>query len=166
MLQKLWFRPKQLGFNDYLLLLTLCIAVFYVNFNTTAVTNIISAIQTELNLSSVGSQWIINIYLLTAASLIIIGGQLGDMFGRRVLFLIGIFSFWSAAVLISVATHIEALLIGRCLQGIGAALVTPGALAIVKVHVHEDNHHSAVGMITASMGLGYALGPSLGGFLN
>ena len=165
MFQNLWFRPKHLGFNDYLLLLTLCIAVFYVNFNTTAVANAVSAIQTEIGLSNGGAQWVINIYLLTAASLIIICGQLGDMFGRRVLFLIGILSFWLAAILIAVATTAKLLLIGRCLQGIGAALVTPGALAIVKIHIDEHHHHSAVGLLTAAMGLGYAVGPSLGGFL-
>ncbi len=165
MFQNMWFRPKHLGFNDYLLILTLCIAVFYVNFNTTAVANSLSAIQTELGLSNAGSQWVINIYLLTAASLIIIGGQLGDMFGRRVLFLIGILSFWLAAILISFAGTAELVFVGRCLQGIGAALVTPGALAIIKVHIDETHHHSAIGILTAAMGLGYAAGPSLGGFL-
>lgn len=166
MLRKFLSRYSDFSLNDCLLLTILCAAVFYANFNMTAVTNALSAIEAQLNLSNTASQWAINIYLLSAASLIIIGGQLGDMFGRRVLFLIGILSFWLAASVIALATSAELFLVGRCLQGIGAALVTPGALAIVKVHIPEHRHNTAISAITAAMGLGYALGPSVGGFLS
>ncbi len=152
-------------FSSWLLLIIISLAVFCVNFNTTAVTNAMSSIQNQLNLSASAAQWTINIYLLTAASLIIIGGQLGDMYGRRHLFLFGIFAFWIAATVIAISTSAVGLLIGRLLQGIGAALVTPSALAIVKVHFPEEHQDLAISAITGAMGLGYALGPSLGGFL-
>ncbi len=165
MLRKLFSRPKDMGLNDYLILVTLCLSVFYVNFNTTAVANAVAAIQSQLNLSPSNAQWTLNLYLLVAASLIIVGGRLGDLLGRRILFMLGICSFWLALIIISFASSTTVLLLGRALQGIGAALVTPGALAIAKTYLDEQHQTMGISAVTAAMGLGYAVGPSLGGYL-
>ncbi|MFI6761641.1 MFS transporter [Micromonospora sp. NPDC050417] len=110
-------------------------------------------------------QWTVNGYTLSLASLILLGGSLGDRFGRRRIFVVGVVWFAIASLLCGLAPN-EGILVGaRVLQGIGGALLTPGALAILGASFHPDDRAKAIGAWSGLGGIAGALGPFLGGWL-
>jgi EmrB/QacA subfamily drug resistance transporter len=123
------------------------------------------AIGRDLNASTSSLQWIINGYLLTLASLILLGGSLGDRFGRRRVFVIGAAMFAGASLLCSLAPTVEWLIAARFVQGIGGALLTPGSLAIIEASMRPADRPRAIGAWSGLTGVAAALGPLLGGFL-
>ena len=116
----------------------------------------------EFNASFGALQWVQNGYLLPLASLILLGGSLGDRLGRRRVFLIGVAWFAGASLLCAVAPNIEILIAARALQGVGGALLTPGSLAIVSASFAPDDRAAAVG---AWSGLGGIASPIVFGHL-
>ena len=110
-------------------------------------------------------QWVLTGYLLALASLILLGGALGDRFGRRRVFVIGTAWFAVSSILCGVAPNIETLVIARVLQGIGGALLTPGSLAILQASFRERDRAAAVGAWSGLGGIAGAIGPFLGGVL-
>jgi EmrB/QacA subfamily drug resistance transporter len=110
-------------------------------------------------------QWVLNGYLLSLASLILLGGALGDRFGRRKVFVIGTLWFATASLLCAVAPNIHVLVVARVLQGIGGALLTPGSLAILQASFSERDRAAAVGAWSGLGGVAGALGPFVGGGL-
>ncbi len=112
-----------------------------------------------------GLQWVLTGYLLALASLILLGGALGDRFGRRRVFVIGTVWFAAASLLCGAAPNIEVLVFARVLQGVGAALLTPGSLAILQASFHEDDRAAAVGAWSGLGGVAGAIGPFVGGWL-
>ena len=110
-------------------------------------------------------QWVLTGYLVTLASLILLGGALGDRYGRRRIFLIGTVWFAVASVLCAAAPQVGALIVARVLQGVGAALLTPGSLAILQAGFAKDDRPRAVGAWSALGGVAGALGPFVGGWL-
>ncbi|WP_098959152.1 MFS transporter [Pseudonocardia sp. N23] len=112
-----------------------------------------------------GLQWTVNAYTLTLASLILLGGSLGDRFGRRRVFLIGAVWFALASLMCGLAPNIETLIAARALQGIGGALLTPGSLAIISASFHGRDRGAAVGAWSGLGGIAGAVGPFLGGWL-
>lgn len=110
-------------------------------------------------------QWVVNAYMLTLASLILVGGSLGDRLGRRRIFLLGIAWFGAASILCGLAQSTEQLIIARGLQGIGGALLTPGSLALIQSLIAEEDRARAIGIWSAWSGVAGAAGPLLGGVL-
>lgn len=110
-------------------------------------------------------QWVQTSYLLTLASLILLGGSLGDRYGRRRIFLLGTVWFASASLLCAVAPNVETLIVARALQGVGGALLTPGSLAIISATFDVRDRAAAVGAWSGLSGVSTALGPLLGGWL-
>jgi len=110
-------------------------------------------------------QWILNGYLLTLASLILLGGSLGDRYGRRRIFVIGVGLFTLASVLCAAAPDAETLIGARLLQGIGGALLTPGSLAIIEASFRPGDRARAIGAWSGLGGVATAFGPLLGGWL-
>jgi EmrB/QacA subfamily drug resistance transporter len=110
-------------------------------------------------------QWTVNAYMLTLAGLILLGGSLGDRFGRRRVFLLGVVWFSAASLLCGLAPDTGTLLAARALQGVGGALLTPGSLALIEASFHPDDRPRAVGLWSGFGGIGAALGPFLGGWL-
>jgi len=119
----------------------------------------------EFNASFGALQWVQNGYLLPLASLILLGGSLGDRLGRRRVFLIGVAWFAGASLLCAVAPNIEILIAARALQGVGGALLTPGSLAIISASFAPDDRAAAVGAWSGLGGVATAIGPFLGGWL-
>ena len=119
----------------------------------------------ELGAGVDGLQWTISGYLLTLASLILLGGSLGDRFGRRRLFVIGVIWFATASLLCGVAPNLQLLVAARVLQGIGGAMLTPGSLAILQASFHPDDRAQASGAWSGFGGIATAIGPFLGGWL-
>ena len=110
-------------------------------------------------------QWVQTGYLLPLASLILLGGALGDRYGRRRVYLIGVAWFASASLLCAIAPNIEVLIAARGLQGIGGALLTPGSLAIISATFAAEDRAAAVGAWSGLGGVATAIGPFLGGWL-
>jgi EmrB/QacA subfamily drug resistance transporter len=119
----------------------------------------------DLDASTSQLQWMLNGYLLTLASLILIGGSLGDRIGRRRIFVIGTAWFTVASLLCAIAPSAEALIFARLLQGIGGALLTPGSLAMIEASFRRADRARAIGAWSGLTGVGAALGPLLGGYL-
>ncbi|TMR92987.1 MFS transporter [Nonomuraea basaltis] len=119
----------------------------------------------ELDADMAGLQWTINAYTLTLAGLILLGGSLGDRYGRRAVFLIGTVWFAVASALCGLAPNIEFLIGARALQGIGGALLTPGSLAIIQASFVRGDRPRAVGAWSGLGGVAAAIGPLLGGGL-
>ena len=133
--------------------------------DATVVNVALPTIGIDLGASIGGLQWIVNGYTLTLASLILIGGSLGDRFGRRRIFLIGVAWFAAASLLCALAPTAEALVVARGLQGVGGALLTPGSLAILQASFAPDDRARAVGAWSGLSGIAAAIGPFLGGWL-
>ena len=110
-------------------------------------------------------QWILNGYLLTLASLILLGGSLGDRYGRRRIFVLGVAWFTVASLLCAIAPTSAALVVSRMLQGVGGALLTPGSLAMIESSFRATDRARAIGAWSGLAGVTTALGPLLGGYL-
>ncbi|MFD9333335.1 MFS transporter [Streptomyces sp. NPDC060028] len=110
-------------------------------------------------------QWTVNAYLLTLAGLILVGGALGDRFGRRRIFVLGAVWFAVGSLLCGIAPNAGVLVASRALQGIGGAMLTPGSLALIQGSIHPDDRGRAVGLWSGLGGVGAAVGPFLGGWL-
>lgn len=110
-------------------------------------------------------QWVLNAYTLTLASLILLGGSLGDRLGRRRVFLFGTVWFAVASLACALAPNVETLIAARAIQGIGGALMMPGSLAIISASFAEGDRARAVGAWSGLTGVSTALGPLLGGWL-
>ncbi|MBA2240670.1 MAG: DHA2 family efflux MFS transporter permease subunit [Solirubrobacterales bacterium] len=122
-------------------------------------------IGADLGADTAGLQWVLNGYLLTLASLILLGGSLGDRLGRRLVFNVGVAWFTAASVLCAVAPSVEVLVAARVLQGIGGALLTPGSLAIIEATFRKQDRAAAIGAWSGLGGVAAAVGPLLGGYL-
>lgn len=119
----------------------------------------------DLDASLAGLQWISNSYLLALASLILIGGALGDRFGRRRIFLIGVVWFAGSSLLCGFAQNATQLVVARLLQGVGAALLTPGSLSLIQSSFRRVDRSAAIGAWAGIGGIAAAIGPLLGGWL-
>jgi EmrB/QacA subfamily drug resistance transporter len=112
-----------------------------------------------------GLTWTINAYTLTLAALILLGGSLGDRFGRKRVFVVGAVWFAVASLLCGLSPNIETLIGARALQGIGGALLTPGSLAILQASFRPEDRARAIGAWSGLAGIAGAAGPFLGGYL-
>ncbi|GGY43337.1 MFS transporter [Streptomyces omiyaensis] len=110
-------------------------------------------------------QWTVNAYMLTLAGLILLGGSLGDRYGRRRVFVVGVVWFALASLLCGLAPNAGVLIAARALQGVGGALLTPGSLALIQASFHPDDRARAVGLWSGFGGVGAAIGPFVGGWL-
>jgi EmrB/QacA subfamily drug resistance transporter len=119
----------------------------------------------ELGATTAGLQWTVNGYALTLAAFVLLGGALGDAFGRRRIFLLGVLWFTAASVLCGLAQSIELLVAARLLQGAGGALLTPGSLALLQASFHPDDRGKAIGLWSGLAGVSTAIGPFVGGWL-
>ncbi|HKJ35749.1 MAG TPA: MFS transporter [Solirubrobacterales bacterium] len=131
----------------------------------TVVNVALPSIAADLDADVAGLQWTINGYLLTLAALILIGGSLGDRYGRRKVFVVGVIWFTLASALCALAPNVEVLVVARVLQGVGGALLTPGSLAIIEATFHPSDRARAIGAWSALGGIAGAIGPLLGGWL-
>ena len=133
--------------------------------DATVVNIALPEIGRDLDASTSSLQWISNGYLLTLASLILLGGSLGDRLGRRKIFSLGVALFTAASLLCAIAPSDELLIVARMLQGIGGALLTPGSLAMIEASFRPDDRARAIGAWSGLAGVSTALGPLLGGYL-
>ena len=131
----------------------------------TVVNVALKSIGEDLDASLSQLQWITNGYLLSLASLILLGGSLGDRFGRRRVFVIGTIWFAAASLLCGLAPNPEVLIAARVLQGVGGALLTPGSLAMIEGAFVKEDRAPAIGAWSGLTGIAGAIGPFVGGGL-
>lgn len=136
-----------------------------VSLDATVVNVALPRLGADLDADFAGLQWVLNGYTLTLASLILVGGALGDRFGRRRVFAIGVIWFAAASLLCGLAPNVTTLVVARMLQGIGGALLTPGSLAIIQASFHPDDRARAIGAWSGLGGVTTAIGPFFGGYL-
>jgi EmrB/QacA subfamily drug resistance transporter len=133
--------------------------------DSTVVNVALPAIADGLDAGLAGQQWVVEAYMLTLVSLLLVGGSLGDQFGRRRVFVIGLIAFGATSILCAVAPTVELLIAARALQGIAGALLVPGSLAIVAASFSGAERGKAVGTWTAWTGIATVIGPAGGGAL-
>ncbi|MCZ2850220.1 MFS transporter [Modestobacter sp. VKM Ac-2978] len=133
--------------------------------DATAVTVALPSISRDLGSSLSGLQWTVTGYTLALASLVLLGGSLGDRYGRRRVFVLGVVWFAAASLACGLAQTTGQLVTARVLQGIGGALLTPGSLAIIQASFRHQDRPRAIGLWSALGGLAGLVGPFLAGFL-
>jgi EmrB/QacA subfamily drug resistance transporter len=148
-----------------LVLVAAILGTTVVTVDSTVVNVALPAIEDDLGGGLAGQQWTSNAYLVTLGSLLLIGGSLGDIFGERRVFTLGVLAFGVTSLACALAPTIEILVAGRALQGVAGALLTPAALAVIVATFPPEERGKAVGAWTAWGGIGTVLGPLIGGQL-
>ena len=138
---------------------------FVAGLDATAVNVALPAIRGDLGGGLAGQQWVSNAYLLALGSLILVGGSLGDLFGERRVFSVGVAGFGLMSLLCAIAPSIEVLIACRALQGAFGALLTPSALAVIVAAFPREERGAAIGSWTAWAGIATVVGPLAGGYL-
>ncbi len=135
------------------------------SIDATVVGIALPAIGHDFHSNLAALQWVVTAYTLTLAGLLLFAGALGDKYGRKKIFLIGVIWFALASLLCGVAVNEEILIGARALQGVGAALLTPGSLAIIQASFRPGDRSKAIGAWSGFAGVGTAIGPFIGGWL-
>jgi EmrB/QacA subfamily drug resistance transporter len=148
-----------------LVLVAAILGTTVVTVDATVVNVALPAIEDDLGGGLAGQQWTSNAYLVTLGSLLLIGGSLGDIFGERRVFAVGVVGFGVTSLACAMAPTIETLVLARALQGVAGAALTPAALAVIVASFPPAERGRAVGAWTAWAGIGTVLGPLIGGQL-
>src|SRR5712664_1065933 len=133
--------------------------------DSTVVNIALPSLQSKLHATVVGVQWVVESYGLLLGALILVGGSLGDLFGRRSMFLVGVGIFATASIACGFASNIQQLVFARSIQGVGAAFLVPGSLSIISACFDEKTRGRAIGTWSGFTAITTALGPVLGGWL-
>src|SRR5215470_19715496 len=133
--------------------------------DATVVNVALPVLQADLQATITDIQWVIEAYALFLGALILVGGSLGDQFGRRRIFLAGVWLFTLASIACGLAGSTRALVIARAAQGVGAALLVPGSLAIISATFDDAERGAAIGTWSGFSAMTSAIGPVTGGWL-
>ena len=158
-------RPVEQRHSPWLVLCILCLGFFMILLDTTIVNIAIPAISDHLHASLSEILWILNAYVLAYAVLLITAGRLGDLYGPKQLFLVGLVIFTGASVACGFAQNPTQLIVFRIIQGVGGALLTPQTLSVLTVIFPPEKRGAAFGVWGATAGVATVAGPVIGGWL-
>ncbi|MBX5483264.1 MAG: DHA2 family efflux MFS transporter permease subunit [Myxococcaceae bacterium] len=133
--------------------------------DTTVVNVALPTLERALGTGMSGLQWVVDAYLLMLSALLLVGGALGDRFGRRRVYSAGLLLFGIASALCGLSNRMDALIAARALQGVGGALLVPGSLSLIRAVIREDDQGRAIGLWSGLSGVTTAIGPLAGGWL-
>jgi EmrB/QacA subfamily drug resistance transporter len=133
--------------------------------DSTVVNVALPALQASFGATVVDVQWVVESYGLTLAALILVGGSMGDLFGRRRMFLAGVVVFAISSIVCGVASTIQQLILARAAEGVGAAFLVPGSLSLISASFGEKGRGRAIGTWSGSTAITTAIGPVVGGWL-
>jgi EmrB/QacA subfamily drug resistance transporter len=157
--------PLQQTLRNRLILVACILGSVVVFVDSTVVNVALPAIQDDLGGGLALQQWVVDAYLLTLGSLLLVGGSLGDLFGARRMFLLGIIGFGVVSVLCGAAPDGNTLILARGLQGVFGAILTPAGLAVITATFRGEERGAAIGSWTAWTGIAFVIGPLVGGWL-
>ena len=140
-----------------------CLAAFLISLDISFVVLALPSIQNEFGVSLEDSAWVINAWPFTFAAIVIIGGKVGDIYGRRKALMVGYFVFALGSLVATIAINVQLLQVGRIIQGLGAALIVPGSLSILAETFKGKNQGLAIGLWGSIGALGLVLGPIISG---
>jgi EmrB/QacA subfamily drug resistance transporter len=143
----------------------MCFALFMIMLDNTVVNVALPSIQRDLRITASGLEWTVNAYTLAFGVLLVTGGRLGDLFGRRRMFIAGVVVFGGSSAAIAMAPDLTWLAIGRAVQGAGAALMMPATLSIITNAFPPHERGRAMGTWAGISAIALAIGPVVGGFL-
>jgi len=149
----------------WLVLAVMSIGTLIVFLDGTVINTALPNISTKLSATTSQLQWVVDSYILVLAGLLLLGGTMGDRFGRRRWMSVGLLFFGAGSVLGGLSNSIETLIAARAVQGLGAALVLPATLSIVTNVFQREERARAIAIWTAVGGLGVGIGPAVGGYL-
>ncbi|MHB2028063.1 MAG: MFS transporter [Acidimicrobiales bacterium] len=150
---------------DWIILLIACLAQFMVVLDVSIVNVALPSMQRSLHFSLVNAQWVVNAYVLTFAGFLLLGGRAADVFGRRRVYLVGVFIFTLASIGAGLATNGTEMIVVRALQGVGGAILSPATLTIIVTTFRGSRMAKAIGAWSSVAGAGGAMGALLGGLL-
>ena len=153
------------GSKSWLTILAACLGIAVATYNTTAIMTALPAIRSSLDIDAQTVQWIVNIYMLSAAVMMAAMGRFADIFGKLRMYLIGVGTFAAGSIVIIFAGDAVVMLAGRTLQGIGTAGIVSTSAALISVATPEEKRSQALGLWAGGAALGFALGPLIGGTL-
>lgn len=151
--------------TERLTLLATILGSTIVFLDSTVVNVALPAIQEDFDTGLAGQQWVVEAYMLALVALLLVGGSLGDLYGRKRMFIFGLLGFAVTSVLCAIAPSDEALIGARALQGIAGAMLVPGSLAILAATFEGEARGRAIGLWTAWAGISTLVGPAGGGLL-
>ena len=151
--------------NKWVALTVVCLVVFVICINTTAINTAVATMADDLSLSTSTLGWALDVYMLTAAALVVLGGQIGDILGRKPVTLLGIGIFAVGSVVVATSFSGAQLIGGRALQGAGGAVLMPATMAVINDTFSREESGTALGVWGAISMLAFAFGPLYGGVL-
>ena len=157
--------PSCAGTSQFWILAATILGSSMAFIDGTVVNVALPALQASFHATVVDVQWVVESYGLFLGALILVGGSLGDLFGRRRMFVLGVIVFTAASIACGLAHNVHQLVIARSIQGIGAAFLVPGSLAIIGAAFEENTRGRAIGTWSGFTSITTALGPVLGGWL-
>jgi len=149
--------------KDNVIILISSLSVVVISYNTTALVTALPVMQKDFGISPSNLQWLLNLYIMASMAFMLPVGRLYDILDKKKLFILTLLIYSISSLVMIISPDSTILFIGRACQGVGAALIASGSLAIIKVSIKKEKLHSAIALWSAISGLGFCVGPFLGG---